>query len=379
MAVEYRVDLRDLTGATVAQFKQFMALEFNSKWCDKGNYQFTISAYDARFRLFQPDFLVDVWMRDPEESIPWRVVFTGIHKTAVKALAPDGSRAFSSYGPCVNELIDKETILWPAGSSQAQKSGLVSTVMTEFIRENIGPGALAASGRDLDGGVSGLILGVDPLVGPVWDGARARKPLLAVMRDLAAYAAQAGNDVDFRIVAGAGYTWRFECGKLGADRTTIGLDPSTGLNAAGNVPVVFSEARGNILSYTRSLSRYNTATSVVALGRGLNDRRETAIAENPLDVAVSPIARRTRTASATNQTGAGLQAVAEARLHELAPGEKFDFTPRKSGQILWRDYWLGDYITAEDDGDEFHKRLVGLKVRVSGDQVEDITAEYRDL
>lgn len=379
MAVVYRVDLKDTTGSVVAQFKQFISLSVDMKWGDKGNYQFIMSGFDQRWQLFGDDYLVEVWMQDPDEGIPWQVVFTGIHKTPVYDLEENGNQTFASYGPSPEEILDKDYILWPTGSPQAEKSGLISTVMREYVIENLGPTALQANGRDLDGVVPGLVLGLDPLVGPSWSGSRSRKNILSVLKELASHAALNGNDVDFRMISTAGYGWLFECGKLGVDRSTVGLDTTTGLNAAGNVPVVFSAIRGNIQSFTRSKSRYNTVTSAVVPGQSVGAFRPIGRAENALELAASPIARRVKVFDGSNNAGEDLNVLAQTQLWKNEPAEKFDFVPRKSGQLFFRDYFLGDIVTAEDNGAVFHKRVVGAKIEVSESNPEKISFTYRDV
>lgn len=389
MGVIYRVDLENTNGVVVAQFSDYLGLRLDIKLNDKGNYRLAISGFDERVNLFGDDYLVRVWMRDTDpdpvidQGIDWINIFTGFHKTFTSSITANGQRTFTSFGPSLEELIDKEYVLYYSGSPQADKSGIVSTVMYDYIRENIGADALVTNLRDADGVVSNLVLAGDPVVGPSWEGSRARRHLLTVLKDLSAYAIGQNDDVDFRINDLGGYLFQFQAGKLGVDRTTLGLDPTTGRNGAGNIPVVFSAIRSNVTSVISSKSRYNSYNTIVALGSGEGAARLVAVAENALDANSTPVARRVRTINASNETTIdGLQAVADAKLRELEPEDKFSYVPRKVGQVLFRDYFLGDYITGEQGGQTFDKRITGIKINVTPSRnapVDRINLSFSDL
>src|SRR5690606_36021661 len=103
--------------------------------------------------------------------------------------------------------------------------------------------------------------------------ARTRRHLLTVLQELAEYSREQGDPIDFRVNYLGGYTFQFEAGRLGVDRTTAGLNAATGLNAAGNVPVILSIANGNLARQTRSYARYNEANRIFVLGQGEGEER----------------------------------------------------------------------------------------------------------
>ena len=387
MTVRYRVDIEDHSGMAVASFKDFLSLDVEIKIADKGDYQLTLSGFDERIGLIQDDYLMRVWMTDPAYGIPWTNVFTGIHKTVVDNFFSNGRKTWVSYGPACEEILEKEYIAYPSGVSQSKVDPLdgtpLSTVMYRFVRENVGDLATVANGRFYDA-VNPVILGIDLGQGPSWTGSRAQKPLLGVLQELRQYSIEQGDPIDFEMVYVGGYQFEFRAGKIFADRTTDGLTASSnGLNGAGNAPVIFGPQYGNVSSATRSKSRYAEINLAVALGQGVGEKRQYAVVKNPGSIAASPIAQRSVMVNATNQRLEGeLIAVGVARLDENKAEEKYRFEARRGAQVLWRDYFPGEFVTVEDfrSGARYNRQLVGVSLKVDGDGelVEEIRMRFED-
>ena len=382
-----RVDVEDSTGVVIATIKDYRALSFDIAWSGRGTYQLTLTGFTDWSDIFRDDHQIRIWYKDARFGLDWVNVFTGFHKTSVENLAENGNLTFQSFGPSLEEIVTKEYVLWYARSAQASKSGAVAAVMAEYVTENCGVAALASNGRDADGVVPGLTISNDGS-GPTWSGSRARKPLRQVLDDLRSFSIANGDHVDWRVISTGGYTWQFQAGKLGVDRTAVGLDPSTGLNAAGNVPVVFSPDRKNIISATRSRSGANALTEVVALGNGKGANRAVVVVTDAAGLAASAIARRVGlVTSSTTDTGE-LQDAADARLRQRQPTDKFTFQPRDvgddnpahGGTVLFRDYNIGDYITAYSNGQAFHKQIIGAHFELSaGDTIINRTLVFADV
>lgn len=401
MTVEYRVDFDDTSGSTIESFGNFDGLDFEIVASGKGSYKLDLSGYDSRIGVIGDDYIMRVWMQDPAFGIPWTEVFAGIHKTFVDSMAENGRLSWESYGPSCEEILDKELIAYPAGdSSLATKSGAASTVMRAYVQENAGSLATVANGRDYDG-VNPLLLGADLGVGGTWSGSRPRKHLLGTLQQIQQFSVQQGDQVDFRMSYAGGYQFLFEAGYLGADRTAPAV--SGGLNAAGHVPVVLSPKYGNVRSFSRSRSRYNEANLILALGQGSEGARAFAVAEDTASTGASPIAQRVTPASATSETTpAGLLAAAQGRLYQSAARDKFMIQPYKSranrallrafpdldtanftGEVLWRDYFPGDFVTVEDfrTGTRQDVQIVKVRVRIrpSDKRVEAVNFEVRNV
>lgn len=398
MSARYRVDFEGHDGLVIDSFGEFLGLNFTLRTSGLGTYSLDLSGFDGRISLITDDAIMRVWMTDPAFGIPWTNVFSGIHKTFVDTVAESGRLIWQSYGPSCDELLDKEIVAYPAGSSQANKSGPASTVMYAYVRENIGDLATEGNGRDYDG-VNPVILAADTAVGPTWTGSRARKRLLDVLTGIYHDSQEQGDQVDFRVNYVGGYQFEFEAGKLGVDRTVDGLDNG---HARGEAPIILSTRYGNVRSLVRSRSRYNEANLAIALGQGTEATRAFQVARSTAAIAISPIAQRVTTVNAVNETtAAGLLAAANAALDANVTKDKYHVVPFKgtaevllslfpgldirnfTAEVLWRDYFLFDFVTVEDfrtgERQDVQIEEVSVRVRASGSQVEDVQLKLRNV
>lgn len=384
MAVTYRVDFENTSGSTVAVFQDFRSLNFTKIISAKGSYQLTLSGFDSRIIDIGDDYVIRVWMTDPTFGIDWLNVFNGLHKTFTDALLSNGNRTYTSYGPSLEELLEKTYILYPTGSSQATKSDIASTVMLAYVGENAGSSGDATRDTPVQDVLS---LGADPILGGTWSGSKPRKHLLTTIREISDFTRENNlaivDKVDFRVNYLDNYLFEFECGQLGRDLTTDGLG-ADGLNGAGNAPIIFSAELGNIQSERLSKSRYNEANTVVALGQGYRSDRRVEVAINADSVVASPVAQREVVInSAQSDTSADLAAAAQARLQEMISKPNFSFTPFKGSTVLFRDYFVGDFVTAEDFRTKTRSnkqlRAVTVNVNFSPTRVENISTEFEDV
>jgi len=385
VAVRYRVDFENHSGTVVAIFQDFRSLNFTAAISRKGSYQLTLSGFDSQIDAIREDYLMRVWMDDVAEGIDWTNVFVGIHKTFNDTLTQTGNRTYTSYGPSLEELLEKTYILYPSGTAQSTKSGVASTVMHAYVAQNVGPDGTASrysAAQNLLGAAT------DPVLGGQWSGSASAENLLETMQAISDFTREKqtliANKVDFRVNYLGGYTFQFEAGQIGADRTTDGLVTGSPLNGAGNAPIIFAAELGNILSESRSESRYNEINTVVGLGRNLGENRTVQVAQDTNSASISPLAVREGIINASqNTTTAGVLAAAEGKVKELVSKERFSFEPRKGAQVLFRDYFLGDFVTAESyrTRTRVNKQLRSLTINVSGgrDQIEQTRMEFEDV
>jgi len=386
MPVLYRVDIENSAGSTVAIFEDFRSLSFTQRISAKGEYQLTLSGFDSRIGEIQDDSIVRIWFQDNTFGIDWLNIFNGIHKTFSDSLSPNGQQIYTSYGPAMEELLEKTWILYPTDSAQANKSGAASSVMLSYVYENVGAGGTASRDYPAQNLVT---LAADPILGGTWSGSKARKNLMATIREISDFTrennAAITDKVDFRVTYLGGFQFQFEVGQLGIDRTTEGLHiGSGGLNAAGNAPLIFSAQLGNIQSERLSRSRYNEANVVVALGQGYGSDRRVEVATDTDSLAVSGIAQRESVVnSVQSDTAADLVGSAKAKLKELVSKEQFNFNPRRGAQVLYRDYFLADFVTAQSNrsGVRVNKQLrsISTSVNPDGEEVDEIRMEFEDI
>ena len=396
MSVRYRVDFEDYDGLVIESFQNFLGLNFNIFASGLGSYTLNLSGFDNRVSLIPDDAIVRIWMTDPAFGIEWTNIFNGIHKTFVDTVAENGRLTWQSYGPSCEELLAKELVAYPSGSSQANKSGVASTVMNAYVRENIGDLATIANGRDY-AGVNPITIASGPAVGPTWTGSRARKRLLFVLETIYHDSIESGDPIDFRVNYLGGYQFEFEAGKLGSDRTVTGLNNG---HDRASAPVILSPRYGNTRSLTRSRSRYNEANLVIALGQGEGVNRAFETIANAESIALSPIAQRVATVNGTNETtAAGLQAAAKAMLDAKLAKDKYTVVPFKgtakalvslfpnldernfTAEVLWRDYFPFDFVTVEDyrTGERQNVQIqeVSGRIRPSDTRVENLDIKVR--
>lgn len=403
MSVRYRIDIENPGGNNFLSLTNFLTLDFDWLLNDKGSYILTLSGFEPDVELIEEDAIIRVWMADPVFGIDWLNVFNGVHKTFVDSFLSNGNQTWTSYGPSLEEIVDKEEISYAAGSSQANKSAVATTVMYEFVRENVGDLATVANGRRYDA-TNPIFNGPDLAQGPNWSGGRSQRRLLNVLQEIHEYSVDEGDQVDFRVDYLENYQFRFMAGKLGIDRTATGL--TSGLNAAGNVPVILGPRYGNVRSATRSKPRYNEVNTIIALGRGRGTNRRFQLAKANLAAAVSPIAQRSASVNVAgygNLTDDDILAEAQARLDAALARESLSVEPRKANdaawinklpvgllsledlraETLWKDYFPGDFVTTEDfrTGVRFNQQLqrVSVQVRPSNTRVETIRMGFVDV
>jgi len=377
LAARYYVLLRDPLGNQVAIFDHWKVLRFSHQLNDQGSLVFCIDGHDPRVPLFELDGQIEVWRSVPGAGLDWYLEFESVIRDTVRQTLANGAKHFTAlaFGP--NSFLARRIISYFASSPFASKSAPAETVMKEFVDENLGPGATAPPRPWIPGVMPGFSVQADSGWGGVWTGDRAFRNLLEVLQEIANF-----SGLDFNVVGIGPGAWEFRTypGQLGQDRTTNGLDAATGLNAAGNAPVVFSLEYGNMTEPTYSLARSGERTAAYVLGSGQDLDRPVGIAVAPAAMADSPYnLLETSRGGASQNTPAQLGDQAVAELEKLQAQEKFSFKPLQIPSTLYGlHYWWGDRITASYDGLVFHKKLVTVNVDMSNPD-ERITMEFADL
>lgn len=326
--------------------------------------------------FFVTDALIEVW-REDRAAVPPIVRYKDLdafHRTGVRQTLSSGLETFTSYGAGMADLLKRRAILYPAQSAGAMKTGAGETVMKAFVDENAGPSATMANGRLADGVTSGLTVEADTGAGSAWEGSRENKGLLETCQEIAV-----ATLVDFGVLRSnppdpLGFLFRAKAYPWGDDRTTVGLVPATGRNAAGNVPVVFSVGFANMGAPVYSLNRGSEVNAVIVLGQGLESMRAFEERTNPTAIAASPWNRREAVRNANQEAAAaGLQTVGDAALIDLQAHESFTFSVLQTNSCRYgRDYDVGDTVTTLYHGTERHYQVRSATVTVQGgsEQIE---------
>ena len=373
MAARYQIILRDQAGAQVAMFTTWRSLLYSLRLNDVGTYQLEIDGDLPIINSFVLDGQVEIRRRDQDASpaIEWYTDFAGFHRTEARRHDDRGASIYTSSGVDYKHLLSRRAILFRDTTAGAGKLGPGETVMKEYVNENAGPGAVSPP-RIFAGVFPSFTIQPDGAAGATWEGNKPYRPLLATLREIAD-----ATQVDFDIVATAPATFQFQAQAepLGRDLTTTGLDPVTGLNAAGNPPLVFSLDYDNMGQPNYALHRIQEITAAIVLGQGAEGNRVLVERTSP-DAADSPW-NRTEAIKNANQdeNAAALNARGDAFLQELQARETFSFDALQVPSTRYgRDYFMGDKVTARYQTIERNFQIKGVTVRVQ-EGVEEIAIE----
>ena len=308
----------------------------------------------------------------------WYTPFWGLHRTPTYQNDDVGSWYFKSFGFSATELLTRREIWYYAGSSQAAKSGVGETVMKEFVDENIGPNALMSNGRlKKDGAMAGFTVETDGAAGSSWAGAKAYDNLLDALQDLIY-----PTGIDFKVVVTSPGNWEFRtrARPWGIDRSTIGLDRSTGLNGNGNTPLIFSAQARTLRNVSYSGNRTGEENAMLILGPGRESDRQIGLVENTTFQGASPINQRE---GSKNATGEGqfdayvTSSEGDTLLENRGPQESLSFDMVQTEGHRWGiDYQAGDLvqIRIEQLGFDFPVQITAVDVTFDDSQ-EDVDHE----
>lgn len=377
MSARYEVRIYDQLGAVQAVLTEWRVLTYSNRVNDIGTYNLEMDGDSSSVDLFEIDGRVEIRRRDIDASptIDWNVDFAGLHRVETRRYNEEGLSLYNSAGASYEHLLTRRGIAFRKGSAGANKSGVGETVMKDYVRENVGVGATAPP-RLFDGVTPSFTVEADLVAGSDWEGERSFRNLLETLRDISETTA-----IDFEVVSTGAVSYEFRARPfpLGDDRTTVGLDSTTGLNGAGNAPVVFSLDFGNMQRPDYTLNRMSEATAVIVLGQGIEGDRE-IIERTNLAINVSPLNRfEAFQDGSQDEALAALQDIGDAALDKLQARETFNFqTVQIPGLLYGRDYFVGDTVTARFKDIERNKQILGVTISVQEGR-EDIDVILGDV
>lgn len=377
MAARYQVIVRNQAGAQVALLTTWYSLEYVVRLNDIGTYTLEIDGSLSVVGDFIVDGQVEIRRRDRDASpeIDWYTDFRGFQRTTVLKTDADGRSRFASIGVDPKHLLARRVILFKDTSTEAAKTGPGETVMKSYVKENAGPGATDPP-RLFAGVFPGLTIQADGGDGSTWEGNKPYRPLFRTVREIADATA-----VDFDLVFTGPVSLEFQAKAepLGVDRTTTGIDPATGLNGAGNAPLIFSLDFGNMEEPALTTHRIDEVTAAIVLGQGAEDERE--VIQRTSSAATASAFNRIESVRNANQEEdtAALNAVGDAVLQDLQARETFFFGALQIPSTLYgRDYFVGDLVTARYGSIERNLKIVAATIKVV-EGVETIAIEVSDV
>ncbi|MCK9525676.1 MAG: hypothetical protein M0R49_07080 [Limnochordia bacterium] len=373
----YRIDLRDQSGNIVAVLTDWTRLDIYKVVNGISTHILEIDGNSPNAEMFELDGQLEVWRRNINAGIPWTLEYEGFHRSHERRTLEDGNSLYVSHGVGYNHLLTRRIVCYYSSSVYTDKSGPGESVMKAYVDENAGPSATNPPRLLLSGVMPGLSIESDGEAGTTWTGTRPFIKLLDICQEVAN-----ATGVDFGIVGkGKGlFEFQAKLSPWGNDRSTSGLNPATGLNSAGNAPVVFSLAHGNMAAPEYSLNRDGEVNAVISMGTGLSSERILALKTSAVPMAESPwnqceAARGANNEYTTNQLEAG----SDAFLAENQAKESFNFGVMQTpGCLYGREYFFGDLVTARYKSIESNKKIIGVRIAVEGGK-EDISLELCDV
>lgn len=161
-----------------------------------------------------------------------------------------GVKLIALRGLCCNTLLERRIVAYPAGSAEAQKSGLADDLIKEIADENFGSGAAAARQWD-------VTIIADRGAGPTIDIAAAWRRLLDASQSIAGKSWEDGTPLYFDVYTdptGALFLDTF-AGQRGVDRSS------------GKQPLVLRDDSASV-EYAELVHNYDGEASYVYVGGG---------------------------------------------------------------------------------------------------------------
>ncbi len=377
LASRYQIRVNDVLGAQVAVLDLWRNLKYRHAINGAEDFALTLSGKDDRIPLFTTDGEVEVWRCIPGK-LDWYREWKGLVEDSYDVLAENGDWEYTITGCGLKGLLSRRCVEWHSGTAQADKADVAETVIKAYVNENFGAGATVAAGRFSDGLMVELSVEVDSARGDYWEGQRSGRNVLETIQEIANY-----SSLGFDMVETSARAWEFRIytDQPGVDRTNVGLDPATGLNAAGNVPVVFAPELNNVKSATLEKLHSKEFNAVAVMGQGQGDQRQVVTVEDVVAIGVSPINRRevTRGGNSQDDSLAGLEYLGYEELERSQYVEALKFTPKSNeGTLYGLQYGFGDRITAQFRGMDYHKRIVAVDA-VVGPDGESLSFEFADI
>lgn len=361
--------LRLASGNIATRFDDWVSFELTRTTNGIDRAVLTLNGNDQRILLFDLDCFVEFWRYNPEANIAkYREAIT-LHRTFNYEYDKSGQLFYSSMSSGLSDFLNRRIVYNYAGSARSTKSDVAETVMKEYVDEQAGPSATVAGGRLAEGAITGLSIEADGATGDTWNGGRAWQNLLTVLQGIGE-----SKDMAFWIepldITSPTFIFRAKTKPYGDDRSSTGIDETTGRNSAGNYPIIFSDQFGTAITPSYGIVRDSEANVAVVLGRGNEEERnvrENTVAGTSYDTD-SPWNRREIAVHATLETNDdSLDAKGQEVLNTTIPQNVVDLEVVQHPSCLYgRDYFLGDIITVRVAGYEVNRTISGVSFKVLG-------------
>lgn len=365
----YQIVLYDSAGIRQAILDDYRSLQFQNVVNGQGFFTLILNENDPKRNLFELDGVIEI-KRKISGVIDWYTEFTAHIENFQTDIFQNGNQQFTCVGSSLNGLLSRRIVAYFEGTSEAAKNAVAETVMKEYVTENVGNLATTGNSRLADGDIATFLVEIDSATGITWQGDRSGKNLLEILQEISNFA-----EIDFQVETNGtvgNYIFRTFEDQLGADRTTVGLDTTTGKNAAGNSPHIFAPGRGNVQRSLVAQRHRKEKNRIFMYGQGTLSTRDIVTRSNTTAIAESPIGlRETMRGGGSQSATAQLNAKGDAWLEQLKTLEKFEFVPTDIPSSLYGvHYFVGDKITVKVADIEADKKIVSVTISLAGGRGE---------
>lgn len=249
--------------------------------------------WDARLRrCVAVDSRLELW----HDGANGPVLVTGtvwlVRYVAVRR-ADDGAALLELGAVSAVELVSRRIVAYAAGTAESTKTGPADDLVKALVRENL------LSPSDAARALPYFAVAADTGAAPVVSKSCARRPLLAVVQELAAQSAAAGLPLWFDVGGGyGGQPFRFE--------TATGVPGHDHGWPNGRPPVTLTAEGGTLGAVTRATDWSTETTVVYAGGQGIGPARQVIEVADPGRSTASPFNRRERFVEARHAATATL-------------------------------------------------------------------------
>jgi hypothetical protein len=360
---EYKVRLyRDWQ--LYAELVDFLFLSFGRKVNWSGSFVLRLAGnHRVAGQMVDGDMVVV--LRKDGTAGNWRREFVGIYQDLDQQDAEPGT--FTASGIDDQAVLGWRIVAWKASTTNRSlfTARPAETIATTLVTTNLGAGALATSGRELDGVLPDLTVAADEGQGAVMTLGCAWQNLLEALSDVAAvgggdFSLAANEDLD-------GWAFDWHPGQLGADR---------------RAEVVFAIGRGNMGRPRYRLQRMAEKTAAIVGGTGERAERQIVVRYGAGHSAARH--RELFVDAADIDSQAGWQGRGDQALYRARAVEEFGFDVLQTPGLRYgRDYFLGDLVTAVNPftGAAIDQQITALNVVVASqpERIELIEVETRNV
>lgn len=285
-----------------------------------------------------------------------------------KTLTERGEELTKIQAVDIMELLKRRIVAYASGTANADKTSTsAGNMMKAIVRENLGSLATDTSRS----WASYLTVQADLADGATISKAFARRNVLTVLQEIATASEIVGTYIAFDIFASGPRAFQFRtfAGQRGIDHRFT----------SGQNPVLIGPEYGNLADVIRAHDHASEATYIYSGGKGEGSARAVGSASDTNRIALSPFGRIERF-SDTRMTADSttLNNEASAVLRQFEPRSTF------SGRLIdtpattyGLHYGLGDFVTAQFEGEIIDCRVQSIRVTVRGGR-ESINTQLRN-